>query len=614
MKYILLLFYIFFTYEGLAQDLATLKRQLPTIQSPEKRLKLLETIIKAEPLESPDFLGYQQEILQLAQTLKQPYVVLKARKSIAEYYGYQGNFDAYLSQNIEIAKLAEELNDPDQLLTAYHGIAQAFVQINKFEQAQKYIDLAFKNIEKYDKKTFISNFLEQQAFIFYFKKDYQQTLKLHFEALQYARQYNQKIDVADVLTEIGLTYIQLNEPRKAVDYMNQALGIYQQIQKKDISRKISFVYSDLGLAYSQLNQHQNALDAFQRCLSMVRITNDKRTEMETYRYLSEHYHKIKKHKEENLYLVKYYSIKDSLYNNDNRLKMMDLESKFSLEKKNIQIAQREAEKEKYINQRNIFILVALVALLLVSLLTYFYQKIKAQNYLIAQQKDDLSQLNQIKNRLFAILGHDLRTPMISLRTYFELASNVTLPEETRQKYVHIILDEVNRVSHLMENLLAWAGTQIRSRQPTLVPVSLQSLVAVVGEQVQAQAEAKGIMLEWILEKQEITTDRVILEIALRNLLTNAIKYSHHEQVVKVYSSENEIHALLSVIDQGTGMSPETVAAIRHMTANSMPGTQAEKGTGTGLYILTELLKPLNADLIIDSQLGKGTTMTLRFRK
>ena len=160
-------------------------------------------------------------------------------------------------------------------------------------------------------------------------------------------------------------------------------------------------------------------------------------------------------------MKKYYSIKDSLFDNDNKLKLVELENDYQLEKKNALIAKQEAETIKSKNQRNIFIAIAISTLLLAIILGLFYRRIQKKNIQISQQKEELQQLNQVKDRLFGVLSHDLRNPLVTLKTYFLMLSNSNISAEKKEKYTTQTLKSVNYTSDLLDNLLAWANSQFK---------------------------------------------------------------------------------------------------------------------------------------------------------
>nr|MCU0326047.1 tetratricopeptide repeat protein [Spirosomataceae bacterium] len=570
----LFIFLFFFQYLSFAQrpNIDSLYIVLAKTTNTSEQLSIRLQLRTHEPLESASYLQNLEELLKLCKQLNNQNEELETLKKIKNYYGYKGDFDKYLQQSIEYANKVEKLKLREELIVAYHAIAQSFVQINKFEQAQKYINLGYKNIKTPKDSVNLWGFIEQESFIAYYRGDFKKCLDLHFKALKFAQKYNSGVEIADILNEIGLTYIQLKQYDLAVEYLNKALKMNEKWNSNAKNQKLAFIYSDLGLAYTKLNNNPMALASFNKCLELVKLTKDIRTEMETYRYIAEFYKNQGNYKEQNINLIKYHQIKDSLYNNDNRLKMMDLENQYTLQKKNSELAIQEAENLKHKNQRNIFVSIAIISGLVISFLLFFFNKIKTKNIQIEKQKVALEDLNKVKDRLFAILGHDLRTPLASLKMLLELDMYTDLPTEKKQRYFQNTLNEVNKVTNLLENLLAWANIQLKRKQTQKTKILLFDFLQEIEEQIRTLLDAKSIKIEYDLLCLSVETDKSYLEIIIRNIFLNAIKYSFEGGEILVSSSTNQKGQLIEIQDFGAGMNPEKVNAIKNMSAQSSVGT------------------------------------------
>ena len=163
---------------------------------------------------------------------------------------------------------------------------------------------------------------------------------------------------------------------------------------------------------------------------------------------------------------------------------------------------------------------------------------------------------------------------------------------------------------MLDNLLAWANVQIKNTSPGIVPIKLSDCVWDTVHHTEAQAFQKGIRIEQQLQVETALGDYDIVSIALRNLVTNAIKYSAPNKNIHLISLKENGKVFLTVKDEGIGLTQEQIAGILSNENSSTAGTQGEKGSGLGLFLVRELLQKINAELKIESKPGHGSSFTI----
>ena len=224
----------------------------------------------------------------------------------------------------------------------------------------------------------------------------------------------------------------------------------------------------------------------------------------------------------------------------------------------------------------------------------------------------LLELNQNKDKLFSIIAHDLRTPLNSFEAFSSL-----LAEHIDQ----LSADEVRQMSHqmrasheqvraLLENLLAWSRSQMNllDYQPAATP--LQPLLEQIMRLYASAAADKQLRLELACPMGLVAeTDANLLAAVVRNLASNAIKYSYEGGLVSITAQAlaGGKGTEISVTDQGTGMEPEQVERLFKVERkSSMPGTRNERGTGLGLVLVADFLALMGSTLQLDTAPGRGT--------
>lgn len=227
---------------------------------------------------------------------------------------------------------------------------------------------------------------------------------------------------------------------------------------------------------------------------------------------------------------------------------------------------------------------------------------------IEKQKEELAELNNLKSKLFSVISHDLRTPLYGLRNLFKSVEQYDLPAEEIKVLIPDVVKDLHYTTDLMENLLQWAKSQMKGESLSPQLIDMQKLIQDVQQVVRLQAENKQVYLKTKAEKPVyIYADKEMIEVVLRNLISNAIKFTPKEGEVVIDLKEDEELIEVLVRDTGTGMSEEAKNKLfgdEHFTTK---GTSNESGTGLGLMICKEFLKKNGGNIHVESELGKGST-------
>lgn len=227
---------------------------------------------------------------------------------------------------------------------------------------------------------------------------------------------------------------------------------------------------------------------------------------------------------------------------------------------------------------------------------------------IEKQKEELAELNNLKSKLFSVISHDLRTPLYGLRNLFKSVEQYDLPAEEIKVLIPDVVKDLHYTTDLMENLLQWAKSQMKGESLSPQLIDMNKLIHDVQQVVRLQAENKQVYLKTKADKPVyIYADKEMIEVVLRNLISNAIKFTPKEGEVVIDLKEEEELIEVLVSDTGTGMSEEAKNKLfgdEHFTTK---GTSNESGTGLGLMICKEFLKKNGGDIHVQSELGKGST-------
>lgn len=237
--------------------------------------------------------------------------------------------------------------------------------------------------------------------------------------------------------------------------------------------------------------------------------------------------------------------------------------------------------------------------------------------LVDERTFELSQANKIKDKLLSIVSHDIKGPFNSLRGIIILFNQGFVKGEELGPVMKQIESQMGVTNLLIENVLFWVRSQMTGIVTTLEPVLLAELVNEhISLYANAAAAKKLQLINDVDSKLFVHADKNILSLVLRNLISNAIKYSFENGKVKIATSQSNGTVTLSIEDNGTGMSPATLAKLlqHEEVLTSQTGTSNEMGTGLGLMVSREYLQQMGSTLSIQSTLGQGSTFSMVLNK
>ncbi|OMP78661.1 hypothetical protein BW716_13190 [[Flexibacter] sp. ATCC 35208] len=224
------------------------------------------------------------------------------------------------------------------------------------------------------------------------------------------------------------------------------------------------------------------------------------------------------------------------------------------------------------------------------------------------QNANLEQLNQKKDKLFSIIAHDLQSPLNSIITTLHLIAEYELSEEERKMLGDELLTMTKNTSNMLTNLLTWSKMQMDGRGVRLSPVHVYEVVQRVLGIQQILADKKSVTLTSKIDPAVyVTADHNMLELIIRNLVNNAIKFTPNNGQVTISLLVKDGICQLMVTDNGIGIESSHKEEIFSLKTQSTFGTNNEKGIGLGLVLCKELQSLQHGELWFESVPGKGTT-------
>ncbi|WKV11795.1 sensor histidine kinase [Marivirga harenae] len=266
--------------------------------------------------------------------------------------------------------------------------------------------------------------------------------------------------------------------------------------------------------------------------------------------------------------------------------------------------------ERQISQLFVIYMVGILA-------SYILERQKMTSFIHKNELDlevqKVDELNRVKNKLFSIISHDLRGPIVSLKGIVGLYKKGAVTVDEFKQLTNNLEDDLNNSSNLLDNLLAWSKSQLQGLDINKGRVNLQEELSMLKNLFSSQLKSKGISLDIDLEdQQEIVVDKETIQIVFRNILSNAIKFTPLGGKISVTSKNDDDGMIaISFTDSGIGMPPEKLDNLFQINKNTLIGTSSASGAGIGLLLVKEFVELNNGDIAVSSALGKGTTFKIR---
>jgi len=236
-----------------------------------------------------------------------------------------------------------------------------------------------------------------------------------------------------------------------------------------------------------------------------------------------------------------------------------------------------------------------------------------KNYYISQslletKAADLERINSTKNKLFTIVSHDLRAPLATVRSYLEILSHLDPGKENWQEIQSDLIEMTQNTDNMLSNILMWSTSQLEGISINKKLIHLADTLIPVIRVFQSIANAKQITLSFDIDPGlKVRADENMLQLVIRNILSNAIKFTHNGGMIQLKVDSDYPNYVIKISDNGVGMSDQIKESIFSFKAESSFGTKNEKGVGLGLNLSKEFTDMQGGRIWFESVLGKGST-------
>ncbi|WP_457615501.1 tetratricopeptide repeat-containing sensor histidine kinase [Lutibacter sp.] len=571
------------------------------------------------------------------------YKKLDKGKKVAKIYNLIGDcYSQIYAENTAIKYYLKSLKLNDKLKN-HEGIAHDFLDIGKlyyaqenYDSASKYFQNALKIYKLTDDKNGIAVCYTNIGNAVSDAGHYEAGLNYYAKSIELKEKIGDPYGVAINLNNIGDSYVELEQYSKALMYFNQSLDIANKTNEKNL---ISVVLLNISRVQNKLKNYEKSILYAKKSMQIAHESGYLDYEISNLENLIDAYEGKGDIKEAHKYHKIYKKIEDSLQQIDKSKKVQLFNALNELEEKeytidNLSKKNRKVQKEyKKVRRTTVFLIVATIvfALLIILLIVEYTSKKKAFNLLsekshqisrmnneIQEQRDHLNKLNKTKDKFFSIIAHDLKNPFNSIKGFTELMieNNAEYDSEKRLKFLKIVRESSSKASSLLNNLLTWANAQSENFEFKPTKIHLKNEIESVVTFLEIQAVNKDIkIINEVADDIYVKADSNMLRTILRNLISNAIKFTNPRGSVRISASEEDNFIKIAVKDSGVGIPKSELDKLFNIeTKTSTSGTANEQGSGLGLVLCKDFVQKHGGVIKVKSELNKGSEFTFTLPK
>lgn len=572
---------------------------------------------------------YLELALDIAQKLNDKFFKASAYSNLGNYYlghyNYSKAYDYYRAALV----MLEELDDKKNVAIVKANIGMILQNMGRGKEAISMIEEATAFHEKEGNTIQLLNNYGNLAIYYKEENDFDKSLEYSNKAIDLALKNDMKRDLARFYFNTGNLLRNMRKLQESEIYHLNSLEICQQL---NLDFGVMVNQHALGLLYNELKRPNDALPWLNLALQSATRAGDLEVLKNVYLSMSDAYEQTNKFSEALNYHKLFKQYNDSLVRLENRQLILDLEDKYQLEKKDAEnqlLREENQRKAEVIRLTTMFNITMITLVVFLSFLIIYMiksrRKIKKLNRALHELNEQvvtknqaLQELNATKDKLFSIIGHDLRSPFNALLglLQFVIEEENEISWEERQNALKSVFKQSKTTYALLENLLTWSMSQ---KNAISFNPGIRFFYPVLEEEIEflgSRAADKNItIINEIPQEESGWFDKQMVATIFRNIINNAIKFSEPYKRIHIRSNTENDKIHIIIADEGRGMTDDVLALIRqNHSYYSSVGTRQEKGSGLGLLIVKDFMRHNQAELNIQSELGKGSTFTLSFKK
>lgn len=640
--------------DSLSGKIHFIEKTTPDYQRDKTYINLLNDLAREYRFVKEDsLLNLSKKALSLSRKIKYLSGESEALANIGGFHSDNGNNEMAISYFSKALNLAGYLEDPSTKMGILNSLANEYSYLGDFEQALKYFLTGLDLANASENKIMQSILNENIASLYSAQKEYDEALEFYKKVKKINQEIGNGIIIAETLSNLAEIYADMGNYDHAMFNINTSIATFE---KNEIYDWLAFAYSVKGEVYLRQGKYKWALYWYDQSNLLHQNLEDDRSRIDLLNGMAAAYlgmgedeksneyalaafdvantikslggqrdcaetlYKISKNEGDFEKALHYHEIfqklTDSLYKDENKRSLMLLKTKLKYDKdKQLLIADKEKELARQRNFINASIIILMV-LLATAIPLYFNQKklrrlykaLKINTQSLEESQTELNSINKTKDKLFSIIGHDLRGPIGALQGLLKLLASGDVAKEDLSKFLPKLRGDVDHILFTLNNLLSWGYSQMNGTVTKPKMVKLNKLVHDSMKLLSEMASNKSIkIMDQMPENCFILADEDQVDIVIRNLISNAIKFTPENGLITLEAEEDGNYWKVKIRDTGIGMNEKTRKKLFTENSNiTTYGTNNEKGTGLGLSLCKEMVERNKGKIWVESKPKKGS--------
>lgn len=538
--------------------------------------------------------------------------------NVANDYYDLGEYDEAYYYFTQSYRVASTIKDSLRMTIALHNVGRVFKELGQYDRALDHLLISQQMSRDIGDKEGIPYSYDEIGDVMLRKGDYDSALHMLMNSLKLSRLHRVNFLQPRTLNKLASVYLHKKEYGTALAYYDTTFLLHAKTNNRF---GIAEVELGRGLIFMDQKRYDDALDVINRSLKLSKETNARILEINGFNQLSKLLELKGDYKKSLEYFKQYKQLEDSLFSQDMQEKLFRDQIRFETEAKDTQIEalsrardikDDQIKKQEFV--RNILVVVMALSVILLATVYRSGQRRRQINMLLLQHQEDmekrseeLERLNQVKDKFFSIISHDLRSPINALAGLLDLLDKGAVKPEELPNHVKELKTRFNHTRTLLNNLLDWTLLQMDKLSLQATRIDLHKIV---DENIQLLGSVQNKQIRLINNVPAgayAFADSNTTNLVIRNLMTNAIKFTNDGGAVTITASQQAGEWVISVEDNGIGMNADVLKILFDKTAPyTTRGTANEKGTGLGLILCKEFVEKNGGKIWVESKLSEGS--------
>jgi signal transduction histidine kinase len=518
----------------------------------------------------------------------------------------KGNFDVAIRYFIEALKLHDSLKNNEGLLSTYIDLGKSYMEQSDSGNTMKYFMLAADLSKKMPlSNEIISLYNSLGLFYIIANRDTAKGLNTFLTNLELSKPPKFARSYVECLMYLGNFYIDRGERAKAIKYLDEALKIARE--KKMAEEECNVLL--LTAVVIKDKDPVTALSYFNQATELSETIHNKIFQLVIFDEIARLHKEQGNYKDALAITEKRQVLKDSIFNINKAKEIAGINATYQFEEANERISELEAENREHEFEKKVVGVVAAVIILIFGVLLFFYRKVRLLNTQLRLHEKELEEANAMKNKLFSIIGHDLRSPIVQIPMMLDIYEDDQTDIEEKKFLLDNLKEHTKATTETLDKLLYWGQSLIKGNMLSQIKLEPKDFISQSIEFKKMAAAAKQIRVTDNTPAGIcVLADPTHFDFVIRNLLANAIKYTHPAGAIEINADtvSKPGFAIFSISDTGVGIDKKLLPGIFNPLTSTY-GTANEKGTGIGLMLCKEFVLQNGGEIWVESEAGKGST-------